>query len=90
MIDLTQISALRKANLTLDRLAILVSAVEPMTTRELAKKAGVSEKLIQRFIVDSKGLLKTVKYKGERTGQSGRPPQIAFVRTAKAEKLLAK
>ena len=72
---------------TFSSLAILVSAEEPLTMKELAEISGVTPRGIERFIDREPTLLRRVRYKGERPGR-GKAPSYQYVRSAKANRVL--
>lgn len=88
MLTLKQIVRWKKYNLSLPKLAVLIAAEKPLPEAELSRRAGVSLSMLQRFVQDSQGLLKVVKYSESRGYKEGRPASKAIVRTNKAVRLL--
>lgn len=83
-------SALRKGQIdTFSSLAILVTAEEPLTMKELAEQSGVTPRGIERFIDREPTLLRRVRYKGERPSR-GKAPSYQYVRSAKSNRILKK
>lgn len=74
---------------TFSSLAILVSADEPLTMKQLAEASGVTPRGIERFIDREPTLLRRVRYKGERPAR-GKAPSYQYVRSAKANRILKK
>lgn len=74
---------------TFSSLAILVSADEPLTMKQLAETSGVTPRGIERFIDREPTLLRRVRYKGERPAR-GKAPSYQYVRSAKANRILKK
>ncbi|PCK09125.1 MAG: hypothetical protein COA42_05585 [Alteromonadaceae bacterium] len=75
---------------TFNHLAVIVCADTPLTTNQLAEKAGVSIKGIQRIMDKDQKYLKTVRHREKRGYREGRPAEIAIVRTKAGERLLAR
>lgn len=81
---------LRKGQIdTFSSMAILVSAEEPLTMKQLAEVSGVTPRGIERFIDREPTLLRRVRYKGERPAR-GKAPSYQYVRSAKANRILKK
>lgn len=75
---------------SVEKLSVLLCIDEPKTYAQVSNEAGVSLRMVGRFVNDSNGLLKVIKRHETRGYMEGRPAIISIVRTAKAIRLLAK